>query len=362
MQAYNLKNSIKKTLICLSSAIFLTSCGNEARVDLRGVDPALTVPPTQVMVLGTAHLSGYSDTLTHDDLEPLLKRLETYAPDIITIENSSGMTCNRAKSYPREHVGYADFDCFNGELYRAESGLSVSEASFKARKALIDWPSEPTPTERRQLASYFLASEEPVSALVQWLRLEAKDRVAGDNLGSNSIEFLKNYATSMNESRSIAARLAARRGLERVYYADDHGSFLDPEGQREAYGARLNELWNQGGDECKTHRDAAIAKLTGEDILGAYRDYNNIAYGLRQMDCDWKLTMNDAAPEAYGRKYTLGWEARNLRMVSMIVSAAVNEPGGKVLSVVGASHKPYFEAYLDQMHDIKVVSTDDILK
>ena len=80
------------------------------------------------------------------------------------------------------------------------------------------------------------------------------------------------------------------------------------------------------------------------------------------MDCDWKRTMNDDEPEKYGRRYTLGWQARNLRMVSLIVSAAINEPGGKVLSVVGASHKPYFEAYLDQMHDVEVVSTDEILK
>ena len=48
-------------------------------------------------------------------------------------------------------------------------------------------------------------------------------------------------------------------------------------------------------------------------------------------------------------------------MVSMIVTAAIDEPGGKVLSIVGASHKPYFEAYLNQMHDIEVVSTDKIL-
>ena len=353
---------MKSFLVLLSTAVFLTSCGYERGLDLRGVDPALTVPPTQVMVLGTAHLAGYSDTLTHDDLEPLLKRLESYAPDIITIENSSGMTCNRAKSYPREHVGYADYFCFDGEPFRGESGLSVSEGSFKAREALLNWPHEPTPAERKQLASYFLASEEPVSALVQWLRLEEKNRTVDDELGPNSIAFFENYRASMSESRSIAARLAARRGLERVFYADDHGSFLDAEGESEAYGARISELTSQKDGSCKARWDATKAKLTGGDVLGAYRDYNNPANGIREMDCDWKLTMNDAEPEAYGRKYTLGWQARNLRMVSMIVTAATNEPGGKVLSIVGASHKPYFEAYLDQMHDIKVVSTDEILK
>ena len=116
---------MKMYLMFLLGAAFLTSCGNDSSIDLSGVDPDLTVPPTQVMVLGTAHLSGYKDKLTLDDLEPLMQRLETYAPDIITIENSSGMTCNRVRAYPREHEGYADGYCFDGEPYRAESGLSV---------------------------------------------------------------------------------------------------------------------------------------------------------------------------------------------------------------------------------------------
>ncbi|MEP1230037.1 MAG: DUF5694 domain-containing protein [Litorimonas sp.] len=353
---------MKNLFVLLSSAVFLNSCGNDHRLDLRGVDPALTVPPTQVMVLGTAHLSGYSDDLTLGDLEPLLERLEAYAPDIITTEDSSGMTCHRVRAYPREHDGYADGYCFDGEAYRAESGLSIAEGSFLARETLLKWPNTPTASERRRLASYFLASEEPVSALVQWLRLDEKDRVAGDGLGSVSVTFFKNFKQSMNESNSIAARLAARRGLERVHYADDHGSYYYPDGKREAYGARVSELWPQEDDPCQEHFALPDDKLTRGDIIGAYRIFNNADYGIKQMDCDWKLTMNDAEPEAYGRRYTLGWQARNLRMVSMIVTAAAHKPGGKVLSIVGASHKPYFEAYLDQMHDIEVVNTDEVLK
>ena len=353
---------MKKLLAVLSGALILASCENTISSNFGGVDPALTVPPTQIMVLGTAHLSGYKDDLSLADLEPLLERLETYAPDIITVEDSPGMTCQRARSYPREHDGYADYYCFDGEPYRAESGLSVSQGSFQAREALLDWPDTPTAAERRQLSAYFLASEEPISALVQWLRLEDVDRVAGDGLGPASVGVLNRLGQSMNESNAIAARLAARRGLERVFYADDHGSFLDAEGEGEAYGARLSELWAQGGEPCRTQWDATTAKLTGGNLLGAYRDYNNSANGVKRMDCDMKLAMNDDEPEQYGRKYTMGWEARNLRMVSMIVTAAANKPGGKVLSIVGASHKPYFEAYLDQMHDIEVISTDEVLK
>lgn len=353
---------MKKLLAVLSGALILASCGNTISSNFGGVDPALTVSPTQVMILATPHLSNYNEDLNLADLEPLLERLGKYAPNIITIESSSGMTCNRVRSYPREHAGYANYYCFDGEPYRVESGLSTSDGSFQARQTLLDWPDLPTAEQRRTLAAAFLASEEPESALVQWLQLDKKDRKIGDGVGAVSVEFLNEFGKSMNESRSIAARLAARLGLEKVYYSDDHGSYFSSDAKSEAYGARLNDLWPQQGDPCRIYWDEIDTTLKNGDVIKAYRDYNSQAYGRKKMDCDFKRTMNDNEPEGYGRKYTLDWQARNLRMVSMIVTAAADKPGGKVLSIVGASHKPYYQAYLYQMHDIEVISTDEVLK
>lgn len=346
----------------LSGALIFASCENTTSSNFGGVSPALKVLPTQVMILGTAHLSNYSEDLNLADLEPLLESLGKYAPDIITIESSSGMTCNRVRSYPREHAGYSNYYCFDGELYRAESGLSISDGSFQARQMLLDWPDLPTAEQSRTLAAAFLASEEPESAFVQWLQLDNKDRQVGDGIGAMSVKLFNEFGKSMNESRSIAARLAARLGLEKVYYADDHGSYFSSDAESEAYGARINELWPQQDDPCQIYWNEIDARLKNGNVIEAYREYNSQAYGRKKMDCDFKRTMNDNEPEGYGRKYTLDWQARNLRMVSMIVTAAADKPGGKVLSIVGASHKPYYQAYLYQMHDIEVVSTDEILK
>lgn len=49
-------------------------------------------------------------------------------------------------------------------------------------------------------------------------------------------------------------------------------------------------------------------------------------------------------------------------MAFAIIAVGSQKLGGRVLSVVGASQKPYFESYLDLMHDIKIVSTDTVLK
>ncbi len=346
--------------------IMLASCAHDGLPDgalnFSGVDPALTVQPTQVMVLGTVHLSRHDDTLSQNDLEPLIERLAAYRPDVITVENSSGMTCHRARAFVREHEGYAENYCFDGAPFRKESGLSVAEASFQARQALSDWPEAPTAAQRRALAAAFIASEDPDSALVQWLRLNEADRMARDGLGPQSVALLNARSGSLNESRSIAARLAARLGLERVFPADDHGSYFRTEDDQAAYGARIETLWRGDGEPCGAHVEAAKAKLTGGDLLGAYRDYNSVDYQRGQMECDWTRTMNDSEPDRYGRQYTMGWQARNLRMVSLIMDAAKTDPGGRVLSIVGVSHKPYFEAYLDQMHDVEIVSTDTVLK
>ena len=218
----------------------------------------------------------------------------------------------------------------------------------------------PTAAQRRSLAAAYIASEEPESALVQWLRLDTADRMVGDGLGLKSVELLNTRSQVLNESYSIAARLAARRGLERVFYADDHGSYFDADGEGEAYGARVSELWPGEDDPCQAQFKSPETKLIGGDVLGAYREFNDVDFQRIRMSCDWKRTMNDAEPEAYGRKYTMGWQARNLRMTALIMTAATTEPGGRVLSIVGASHKPYFEAYLDQMHDVEIVSTDTV--
>lgn len=38
------------------------------------------------------------------------------------------------------------------------------------------------------------------------------------------------------------------------------------------------------------------------------------------------------------------------------------EPGKRMLTIVGASHKGYYEAYLHMMHDVQVVDTASILR
>jgi hypothetical protein len=49
-------------------------------------------------------------------------------------------------------------------------------------------------------------------------------------------------------------------------------------------------------------------------------------------------------------------------MVSNIREVIGAMPGKRTFNIVGASHKGYFESYLNLMHDVKLVDVNKILQ
>ena len=79
-------------------------------------------------------------------------------------------------------------------------------------------------------------------------------------------------------------------------------------------------------------------------------------------EADFGAVLEEQSPQRFGRQYLGAWETRNLRMAANIRDALTPKPGSRMLVVVGASHKGYLEAYLHQMHDVRVVDTATVLK
>ena len=46
---------------------------------------------------------------------------------------------------------------------------------------------------------------------------------------------------------------------------------------------------------------------------------------------------------------------RNLRMVANMREVLGKSPGSRMLTIVGASHKAYYEAHLSQMRDVELI-------
>ncbi|WP_416211167.1 hypothetical protein [Nitrospirillum sp. BR 11828] len=49
-------------------------------------------------------------------------------------------------------------------------------------------------------------------------------------------------------------------------------------------------------------------------------------------------------------------------MVANIRDVLGQHPGSRLLAIVGASHKGYYEAYLNQMHDVRLADTGAVLR
>lgn len=324
---------------------------------------------TQVLVIGTPHLSGVPDDFDTAVLEPLLDRLAAFDPDVIAIENLSGESLHALLEYediyPETADEYGRRPFVLAALARAGLGLDLPGAEAEVRRTLADWPDSPTPAQRRRLTALFAASADPNSALVQWWRLAPAERKAEDGLRQPLVDQLEAYAARRNESHLIAARLAARLGLERVYPTDDHAADDMLEGHFEDLTALISDPAFQEmieRPEFQRLAHAAEGLTTPEQTLETYRHLNTPATGRLDAGGQWLSMIDRASPNDVGRIRVAAWEVRNLRQVANIMEAATHSPGGRVLVIVGSAHKPWFDAYLGMMSAIEVVDADAVLR
>jgi hypothetical protein len=320
-------------------------------------------PANDVIVLGTPHLSGLPAAFQPASLRLLADRLAGWRPQAIAIEAVSGTQCAFMRQFPQRYKESIGDYCWDPAPARVATGLDVPAATAEAERLLAAWPANPAPAQRRRLAAVFLAGGERASALVQWLRLPAAERRAGDGLDVALAALLEQLRTRRNEDTLIAAPLAAALGLERVVAMDDHTADA-PVADEAAYGAAISAAWkNPAGARRRKIEDALRAKLdTPEDVVALYRGLNAPETAKLVVDSDFGAALEEPSPQRFGRAYVTYWETRNLRMAANIRAAIGEHPGGRTLVIVGASHKWYLEAYLNQMHDVRIVDVRPLLR
>lgn len=247
--------------------------------DPRAHKDELAGEPAQVLVLGSPHLSQLPEKIDPKLLDPLLDRLAAFRPDVIAIEGLSGEQCEMLKQFKWQHTDAWDSYCWDTVDVEKATGLTVAQADQNAEQVLASWPSKPTPAQRRHLAMLFMAANDRPSAQVQWRRLPAAEQHSGEGLTDAMIDIITRKGKAPNESYEVAAALAARLGLERVYEMDDHSADwpIDektPEG--EAYGKALQSVWDVKPVPAVR---AKYLELQGHlktpaDVLGFYRFLN----------------------------------------------------------------------------------------
>jgi hypothetical protein len=327
--------------------------------------PWSVADPTEVVILGTPHLSAI-EHLRPQWLEPLLDRLAAWQPQLIAIEGLSGPECYLVRAYEKSWPDTADSYCKTVEkivaLAAKSTGLDMPAAEAQAEIAAGKLTPNSTAADRRQMAALFAAAGNIGSAAVQWLRLNPEERRADDEVTGDLAKAFDELSVRRNENYLIAAALAARLGLERLYPTDDHLSDRlqaeAPPGLEQA----MREIWG-GPRPDLAERAAAMEKaLNGpEALLGYYQFMNRTEVGEAFVRADMGKAYATPSKEQHGRRYVAWWETRNLRMVANIRQALGRQPGARGLVIVGNTHKPYFDAYLRLMHELRVVPTSQII-
>jgi len=331
--------------------------------DFTGPDSQLAGEPTRAVVLGSAHIAQMpKEVVQIDHLALVLDRLESFAPDVVAVEAVDGVTCERMQRYEKLYPNVANRYCRDPKAALEELGMTSPEARIAAFEALDALGETPSAAQRRRLAALFLASGERWTAALQWSYLSEADRMAGDDVSQPLVDALDTLLTSRNESNLIGVEIAKRRGLNRVVAMDDHTADFVLTRAPETLWPTVQAMWGRISDEAKAMRVRQMEFLgSPERVLAGYRFMNSPEAQRVTIDADFGAAARNAENDAVARQYLAWWQTRGLRMAANVVEAAGNQPGAKVLVVVGASHKSYFDAYLDQMQDFEIVDVDAVL-
>jgi hypothetical protein len=247
-------------------------------------------------------------------------------------------------------------------LGKAATGLAMPEAEAAAEAAVAELGPDAGPAARRRMAALFAAAGNLGPAATQWLRLAPGERRAGDGVTAELAKALDELSTRRNENYLIAAALAARLGLERVYPTDDH---LSDRIQAEAppgLGEALKAIWSGERPPLARRAQAMESALKdGEGVLAYYRFINRQDVAEEAVRADMGRAFASPSPGQHGRRYVAWWETRNLHQVANVRAALGRKPRARGLVIVGSTHKPYFETYLRMMHEIRLVPAAQVL-
>ena len=333
-----------------------------AQVDFTDFSRDMPGPRSQVLVLGTVHLSSLPKDFNRGALAPVLERLAAFKPDVIAIESISGEGCDLAARHAALYADSIAPYCRDTKVARQATGMDVPAAIAEMHKLLKSWPAQPTPAQRRRLAAVFLAANERASAVVQWLQLPEQQRHASDELPPALVAMLNELSTKQNEDFLLAAPLAARLGLARVVAMDDHtGDNVDAPDEQ-AYWKTVAQAWEAGAEPAKPVRQREAELKSGADFLPLYRYVNRHDVQQITSASDFGAALKDKSPQQYGRLYVAGWETRNLRMAANIQASFREKPGARVLVIVGATHKPWLERVLALGQGVDIVDAQAVLK
>jgi len=324
---------------------------------------------TQVLVLGTFHLSELGKTFQPSMVEGLLKQLETFKPDVIAVEDRSGAWIHemelRAKAtdiHPMLLDDFAQPHLDQGHEAQALLKLDMMQAALERR-------SKPAPiagaAELVRHALLCLAAYERPSAILAWSRVPKNDPARAQVPAALGAQ-LDRAVAAPGEIPAVAVTLARRLGHGEVACVDD---FEDPELIMKIFmdhkaAAATSPIYQaaQKAPFRQKDRDVKAAAVKSGDLLPYYALLNSAEHQEADVENQWGTLLRTGFQDGSDRSRVALWENRNLKIAARIRAVASRFPGKRVLVIYGAAHKPFLDAYLGVCADLRVVQPLAALK
>jgi hypothetical protein len=326
---------------------------------------------TKVFVLGTPHLSGAADRFEPAMVDSLIALLNAFGPDAVAVENLSGRQVAAMERWGGRHdrvvQQFAGAFLYHGRQVQSQTGWSWTAANQRADSLLaLARSSDALASDTRlSLVQSLTAAYRFPNAVLQWRHLSPDARAAQVTLPDTTAAALTDRLTAANETYSIGVRLAHRRGQQRLYPIDHHGSKdLLLEIYRPLQKSAVVDSMRTAFKRNPVLRRADSLERAGlrdGSLLRMYRHRNSDVVAQTDVRLQWRPWLRANLPDDIGRTRLALWETRNLHMVGHIRRVTAQHPGGRVLVIVGSSHKPFFDAYLRQMMGVQVVEAADVL-
>ncbi|GGM00184.1 DUF5694 domain-containing protein [Deinococcus aerophilus] len=310
---------------------------------------AFSGPPTEVLVLGSAHLDHQT---TDAALQPTLARLLAWHPQAVAVELLPG---DVVQAYRQEGDLYADLRVGGYATALRLDAAARKYCSWSRDEAEARALHPGTPPAERVLA--WLVALEPVSALLTW----TPDLPLPPDVAARLAE----YAGHTGETHRLAVPLARRLGHVRLHHFDDFTTNRPLQQRLSA----VPQLWED--DKFRAEIYSAPAMLEGGERMRQaqanqdYWEYLSYANSSRCVQDSEALEvgsyLNHPLLTGEHRTQVADWNARNIFMAARLRQLTALHPAGRVLAIVGAAHKGPLEAVLSAISpDLRLVELSEL--
>lgn len=328
---------------------------------------------TEVMILGTPHFNSRQRSIENKLFDSLLIALKKFSPNQIGIQTLSpnsilyfSKTKDELDKIANNNV-YKEADMgFLAQKKLKTNFKTASIISDSLLKQIYNIPKDEITPYRTKLILNLIASFRLYSAALQWSYIPESIRKTIKEIPKPIVDELNRILASSDEVNTIAITLAKNLGLQKLVPVDDQQD-------KDIYNKILPDLTKQVLDDTLYNRAAnsEVYRITNEifqkgfenkNLLPYFLYINSQEYAIKDAEAQWSVFYKLNLKSGLDRTRAALWEVRNLNIASNIRRATSLNPGSKLLVIVDPSHKPFLEAYLSSLGDIKIVQLNSILQ